>query len=73
MLFSVAAGLPVGKEGPMIHSGSAIAASLTAAPLARSAPGRAWAYDAEVHTTPYVMTVWRVRIDRLSSQRASPP
>ena len=52
MLFSVAAGLPVGKEGPMIHSGSAIAASLTAAPLARSAPGRAWAYDAEVHTTP---------------------
>jgi len=28
VLFSVSAGLPVGKEGPMIHSGSVIAAAL---------------------------------------------
>jgi len=27
--FSVAAGLPVGKEGPMVHSGSVVAASLS--------------------------------------------
>ena len=28
VIFSVAGGLPVGKEGPMIHSGGAIGASI---------------------------------------------
>ena len=49
VLFSVAAGLPVGKEGPMIHSGSAIAASLARAHRSGRG-GKAWAVDAEIRS-----------------------
>ena len=39
VLFSVAGGLPVGKEGPMIHSGSVIAAALAQGTRSTSAFG----------------------------------
>ena len=29
VMFSVAAGLPAGKEGPMVHSGSVVAAGIS--------------------------------------------
>ncbi|CAN0198663.1 unnamed protein product [Discosporangium mesarthrocarpum] len=29
VVFSVASGLPAGKEGPMVHSGSVIAAAIS--------------------------------------------
>ena len=42
VLFSVAGALPVGKEGPMIHSGSVIAAALAQGTRSTSAFGTDW-------------------------------